>query len=222
MPTVAEFIAGQDVWPLLPLPLPELIPWRRLKSCRLRQRQKQKLQVRRAAVNVVKVINSLHMGHAMAPELTSPDERGDSRVKVTPARALALKHILSKVALVVRARRSFDSTGVRAVASLLKAPLDESGYVRPTGVRQVPMIADRMVEPLQTNFIDMLEALPPEDAVYYSKENHVVETVGKSSVLFKEIEEHYGFIGGELIRVSEILAAARCSTPLGVGSDVQC
>ena len=206
MPTVAEFIEGHDVWPLLPLPLPELVHWKRLRSCRLRMRQKRRLQVRRAAVNVVKVINSLHTGHVLAPSLTAPDQQCGSRMKVTPARALALKHILTKVSLEVRARRSFDLTGVRAVASLLKAPLDESGYVRPTGVRQVPMLASRMVEPTEVEYIDMLSALPPEDALYYAQEHHVVEAGGKSEVLFKEIESHYGFIGGEL---SEFLAYLR-------------
>eukprot|EP00438_Fugacium_kawagutii_P019968 Skav222678 [mRNA] locus=scaffold1471:8076:12526:- [translate_table: standard] len=198
MPTVAEFIEGHDVWPLLPLPLPELVIWKQHKSCRLRQRQKHRLQVRRAAVQVVKVINLLHGGQNLAPLLTAPDQQCGSRMKVTPARALALKHILEKVALEVRARRSLDLTGVRAVASLLKAPLDESGYVRPTGVRQVPMVASRMVEPSETRSIDMLEALPHEDAVYYTHECNVVEMNGKSDVLFKEIETHYGFVGGEL------------------------
>eukprot|EP00438_Fugacium_kawagutii_P010989 Skav206620 [mRNA] locus=scaffold1562:264434:268503:+ [translate_table: standard] len=169
-------------------------------------RQKRRLQIQRAAANVVKVINSMHTGHAMSSPLTSPDQQCGSRMKVTPARALALKHILAKVALEVSARRSLDLTGVRAVASLLKAPLDESGYVRPTGVRQVSMLASRMVEPADSQCIDMLSALPHEDAIYYAEEEHVVEKAGKSAVLFREIEEHYGFIGGEL---AEFLAYLR-------------
>lgn len=197
-PSVDEFIERHDVWPLLPLPMPEQILWRRLKSCRLRQRQKRRLQVRRAAVHVVKVINALHQGQVSSSTLTAPDVQCGGRMKVTTARALALKHITSQVAVEVRARRSFDLTGVRAVASLLKAPLDESGYVKPTGVRQVSMIADRMVEPSDARSISMLDALPAEDAAYYSEEHHVVEASGKSRVLFNEIEAHYGFVGGEL------------------------
>eukprot|EP00434_Breviolum_minutum_P028305 symbB.v1.2.025042.t1/scaffold2409.1/size79984/10 len=123
---------------------------------------------------------------------------GKGRMKVTAARQLAVSHILSRVALEVRARRSFDLTGVQPLASLLKASLDESGYVRPAAVRQVAMVADRMVEPKDDGFIDMLEALPAEDAVYYEQESNVVETGGKCSALFEEIESHYGFIGGEL------------------------
>ena len=145
---------------------------------------KRRLQVRRAAVHVVKVINALHQGQVSSSTLTAPDGQCGGRMKVTTARALALRHITSQVVVEVRARRSFDLTGVRAVASLLKAPLDESGYVKPTGVRQVSMIADRMVEPSDARSIPMLDALPAEDAAYYSEEHHVVETSGKSRVLF--------------------------------------
>ena len=60
------------------------------------------------------------------------------------------------------------------------------------------MVADRMVEPKDDGCIDMLAALPAEDAAYYAEEQNVVETAGKCSVLFEEIESHYGFIGGEL------------------------
>ena len=40
VPSVDEFVDGQNLWPLLPLPVPEPVMWRRLKSCRLRERQK--------------------------------------------------------------------------------------------------------------------------------------------------------------------------------------
>eukprot|EP00438_Fugacium_kawagutii_P007846 Skav210111 [mRNA] locus=scaffold2194:62563:65494:+ [translate_table: standard] len=196
-PSVSEFVSHNDVWPLLPLPLPEIRPWKPIRSCRLRDRQKKRLRVSRAAVGIIKVLNSLHYGHAYDPKLTSPEHSKVCHPCVTPARALAVKHVLNKAALEVRARRDFGLTGVRALASLLKAPLDESGYVRPAGVRQVPMNADAMVEPQHTGYIDMLDALPADDRVYYQGEVHVVESMGKSEVLFKEIEAHYGFVGGE-------------------------
>eukprot|EP00434_Breviolum_minutum_P026310 symbB.v1.2.023253.t2/scaffold2112.1/size106475/3 len=188
--TELESFAGppHDVWPLLPLPMPELVTWKPKRSCRLRDRQKKRLQVRRAATGLIKVINSLHTGH-VSTVLTSSDAEVRSRMKVTSARLLAVNHIISRVALEVRARRGFHLTGVQSLASLLKAPLDESGYVRPTGVRRIPMIADRMVEPKDERFIDMLEALPAEDAAYYAVEEHVVETGGKCGTMFKEVEQ---------------------------------
>ena len=197
IPSVGEFVGLPDVWPLLPLPMPTLVTWKRHKSCRLRQRLKRKLQVYRAAVSAIQLINALHVGR-VSTKLTAPDAEERGRMKVTAARQLAVSRILSRVALEVRARRSFDLTGVQPLASLLKASLDESGYVRPAAVRQVAMVADRMVEPKDDGFIDMLEALPAEDAVYYEQESNVVETGGKCSALFEEIESHYGFIGGEL------------------------
>ena len=197
IPSVGEFVGLPDVWPLLPLPMPALVKWKKHKSCRLRQRLKRRLQVFRAAVSVINLINALHTGR-VSTKLTAPEAEERGRMKVTAARQLALSHVLSRVALEVRARRGFDLTGVQPLASLLKASLDESGYVRPAGVRQVAMVAERMVEPKDDGHIDMLEALPAEDAAYYACEENVVETAGKSSVLFEEIESHYGFIGGEL------------------------
>ena len=197
MPSLGEFIGSPTVWPLLPLPFPDVVQWKPRRSCRLRQRQKRRLQVRRAAVGLIKVINALHHGQASSV-LTTPGAKVGSRMKVTSARSLALSHLLSRVALMVRERRGLALTGVQALASLLKAPLDESGYVRPTGVRQVSMIADNMVEPKEDKCICMLQALPREDASYYQLEDNVVETRGKCSVIFEETERHYGFIGGEL------------------------
>ena len=94
----------------------------------------------------------------VSTKLTAPEAEERGRMKVTAARQLALSHILSRVALEVRARRGFDLTGVQPLASLLKASLDESGYVRPAGVRQVAMVAERMVEPKDDGHIDMLDA----------------------------------------------------------------
>ncbi len=196
-PSLGEFIGSPSVWPLLPLPFPDVVHWKPRRSCRLRQRQKRRLQVRRAAVGLIKVINALHYGQ-VSSVLTTPGAKVGSRMKVTSARSLALSHLLSRVALVVRERRGLALTGVQALASLLKAPLDESGYVRPTGVRQVPMVADNMVEPKEDKCICMLQALPGEDAAYYQFEDNVVETNGKCSAMFEETEQRYGFIGGEL------------------------
>eukprot|EP00438_Fugacium_kawagutii_P036017 Skav207006 [mRNA] locus=scaffold1554:6879:10419:- [translate_table: standard] len=196
-PSLEDFVSHNNLWPLLPLPLPESSPWKKLRSCRLRERKK-RLRVTRAAAGIVKVINSLHYGRVYDPRLTSPMHSKVPYPCDTTARALALKHVLSKAALEVRARRDFGLTGVRAMAALLKAPLDESGYVRPSGVRQVPMNADVMVEPSNVESIDMLAALPYEDREYYAAECNVVEPAGKSNILFKDIEAHYGFLGGEL------------------------
>lgn len=108
---------------------------------------------------------------------------------------LALRNLLQRASLIA----SENLTGVQqALSTLMKAPLDESGYVRPSGVRQVPLQAELVVEPKDEGYIEMLQALPDEDSRYYSREAHVVDWEGKSTTLFKEIEERYGFIGGTL------------------------
>ena len=197
LPSVEQFVSGHDVWPLLPLPLPEMIPWKRLKSCRLRERQKRRLQIHRMMCGVVRTINSL--AHGRVAQLTTPDAEVGCRMKATAARSLALNHLRKRVVDVARVRRGLCLTGVReATAILLKSPPDADGYVRAQRVRQVPMIADKMIEPSCNSCIDMLEVLPHEDAIYYKEESHVVESNGKSEAIFRQIEEHYGFVGGSV------------------------
>ena len=185
--------------PLLPLPAPELVKWRRLRSCRLRARQKRKLQVQRVVWGMIKTVNALGSGHVKAKLTLVRNGDIGRQMTDTGPQTLALRNLLHRASQVARARRGEDLTGVQQALSLLmKAPLDESGYVRPTGVRQVPLQADLVVEPKDEGYIEMLQALPDEDSMYYSRESHVVDWDGKSSTLFKEIEERYGFIGGTL------------------------
>ena len=194
--SLQEFIDG-DHWSLFPLPSPERPQWKRLRSCRLRWRQKCRFQVWRAAHSMTKVLNKLDSGD-LSNKLASSGTAPERQVKVTAARLLAGRSILRAASLIARERRGLHLTGVQfsPIASLLKMPLDEWGYIKNDKVKQVPMIADRMVEPNTTKCIDMIAALPEDDAIYYQHEVNVVETNGKSDVLFKEIEEHYGFIGG--------------------------
>jgi len=60
----------------------------------------------------------------------------------------------------------------------------------------VSLIADAIDEPDGERVVELLDALDPTEALFYSAEDHVVDPFGKSTVLFKEIENYYGFIGG--------------------------
>jgi hypothetical protein len=42
----------------------------------------------------------------------------------------------------------------------------------------------------------MLSWLPHDEAKFYSQEENVLEFEGKSETLFKELESHFGFVGG--------------------------
>ena len=145
------------------------------------------------------MLNALAQG-AVSTKLTSPEAAQKlGHVKATAARSLAQQRILRSFAVTARERRSLGLTGVqtsRAVASLLKQPVDDQGYMNFSKVKQVSLRADSMVEPPDTKSIDMLEALPQDDALFYSCEQHVIDATGKSGALFKELEAHYGFVGG--------------------------
>ena len=93
-------------------------------------------------------------------------------------------------------RRGDSPTGVHAALVLLRAEPHESCTVRRAKVPQVTFLADRIDEPRGNRVVNMLAALPPEEAAYYAKEEHVVDWCGKSTVQLEELEAHYGFFGG--------------------------
>ena len=194
-----EFVSSLDQWALFPLPLPEQPTLKHHTSPRLRQRLARRMQVWRLAVQLVRTINALDKG-AVGTWLTSPAAADEARqVKATAARKLAVQHLIQRSAVLARARRGVSLTGVptaAAVAMLLKQQLDDDGYLKYSGVRQVPMIADRMVEPVDKRSIDMLEVLPLEDRDFYRSEENVVDSSGKCEAFFKELETQYGFVGG--------------------------
>ena len=204
-----EFVRCLDQWALFPLPLPEQPTLKQHSSPRLRQRQARRMQVWRLAIQLVRTINALDKG-AVGTWLTSPAAADEVRqVKATAARKLAVQHLIQRSAVLARARRGVSLTGVptaAAVAMLLKQQLDDDGYLKYSGVRQVPMIADRMVEPAETRSIDMLEVLPLEDREFYRSEDNVVDPTGKCEVFFKELETQYGFVGGSEVEYLRYLA----------------
>ena len=80
---------------------------------------------------------------------------------------------------------------------------DSSGYLkRAGGPVQVPLLADRLVEPKPDEKpVPMLEALPPLEASFYACESNVISWAGKSRVQVEELEAQYGFYGGTLEEV---------------------
>ena len=186
-----------DLVPLLPLPYPSRPVKPTSKSSRLRQRHKRKTQVWKVACGMIRAMNGLHMGR-VDDMLTSPTSVADRQMKATDARQLALLRVLQQSSVLARERRGLCLTGAQSASSiLLKTPMDDHGYLKMGGIPQVSMIADRIVEPKNEHYIDMLTALPEEDSLFYSKEEYVVEKEGKSEILFQEIEAHYGFVGGD-------------------------
>jgi len=62
--------------------------------------------------------------------------------------------------------------------------------------RQEAMVASAIDEPRHNRVVRMLEALPSEDQSFYAAEENVFDPVGKSTVIAKELEERFGFLGG--------------------------
>ena len=58
------------------------------------------------------------------------------------------------------------------------------------------MIAAAMDEPTDPRTVCMLEALPPDDSEFYRDEQHVLDPVGKSTEILRELEQQYCFVGG--------------------------
>jgi hypothetical protein len=93
-------------------------------------------------------------------------------------------------------------TGVRgerwaASSQLPEAPADNDGYMHLPSHKQISLVADVMVDPSpDTTPINVIDNLPPEDAIFYSHEDNVVERCGKSASLAREIEQPYRFVGG--------------------------
>jgi len=195
----AEFIEQLKQWALLPLPLPDRPEWKQRKSARLRLRQKRRLEVWRLASKLIRTINLLDRGSTSTSQLTSPATGLGRQVKATDVRSIAVLRLTRECAVLARARRGLGLTGVQhsaAVASLLKQPMDELGYMKFSAVKQVPLEAEKIVEPKEKGHIDMLAALPPEDATFYACEENVVDRAGKCELFFKDAEVRFGFVGG--------------------------
>ena len=106
-------------------------------------------------------------------------------------------HILGECARLNTARRGLVLTGVDMASSLVKRTRAESYHrVARTKVVQEPLVAECIDEPDNNRVVDMLSALGPEEAAYYSSEHNLVDWSGKSLEQFKELQTQYGFVGG--------------------------
>ena len=92
-------------------------------------------------------------------------------------------------------RREFP-TGAAAINELVRQEPAGIYSWKPQSHTQVNLLAHTVDEPTHNDVVPMLDAMSQEEAHFYREERHVVDVHGKSEVLFKEIEAHYGFVGG--------------------------
>ena len=158
------------------------------------------------------VLNSMDKGKCETSRCRGHDHRRSARAAGAAASACtadiagptAAQARLHRLALrealrLERARWADDSSisSVQVMAKLLKTePLDQYS-VRPLSkAGKERMRADDIDEPSSDLTVDMLAALPPEEAEFYANEENVVDAADKSRVLFEELESKFGFVGG--------------------------
>ena len=104
--------------------------------------------------------------------------------------------VLSEASRLARARRDAP-TGALAISGIVKHKSIGVYGQRGTAVTQVPLKAATIDEPLSDEHtVDMLSALPSDESEFYAHENNVIDWEGKSLEIFRELESHYGFVGG--------------------------
>ena len=200
---------GQSAWEnmqsLVPLPprAPPVKP--RSRSGRLRQRFRNRKQAYRIGSGLIALINTLHTGSADTCKASRFSHRSQS---TREAQELALRSLFSEAASFARDRRNFSTgghhsshfSGACSASSSFEVELrrlvknlkqDSDGYSRRApGPAQIPLLADRLVEPSSSETaVPMLEALPPLEAAFYECESNVVSWQGKSRVQVEELEE---------------------------------
>ena len=94
-------------------------------------------------------------------------------------------------------RRELSLTGVDLLSTLAKTHhVDSYSRGLSRSIAQVSLRAEAIDEPDTGRSVKMLDALDRREAEYYSAEVNVVDDYGKSPTIFRELEEHYGFVGG--------------------------
>lgn len=154
-----------------------------------------RLHVWRLATEALIALNGLHVGRCDT-ETPVCDVNGASSDVVVPW-ALAHKSLLTEAASLHRARRNSGLTDATAVDEILSKSNANSYSRSSPSISQVPLVADAIDEPSGDHAIELLEALDPSEALFYSQEDQFVDPFRKSTTHFKDIEAHYGFIGGD-------------------------
>ena len=96
----------------------------------------------------------------------------------------------------LKARREHALSGARALAKLCRKHL-LYGHTAPASLHQ-SLLAYSIDEPATSRVVPLLAALPASESAFYAKEENVVQLEGKSPILFGELQERFGFVGGSV------------------------
>ena len=158
---------------LFPLPLLERPVPGKSRSSRIRHRFRRRITLWRIANNVLIGMNALHDGGSTVNTLRC--RKVSSRTTVA-AQEQAHREALAVSKRFAVERRGDCPTGVRAVASLLKLMPCEA-YLRRARALSThqSFVSDRIDEPKDNRCVDMLQALPESERLFYSNESNVVD-----------------------------------------------
>ena len=145
------------------------------------------------AEEYVQLMNSLHTGKVQGQTRCRREGLPEMQAAWSRVHVVAVR----EATRLVRGRRGLGLTGVQAVSELVKSSF-VGAYSRELSTRSSHEVlaANAVDEPTDTVIVDMLSALPEEDAAFYADEANVIDYEGKSDALFKELEDRYGFVGG--------------------------
>ena len=161
--------------PVPAIPRPQPPPAAR--SRRPWQRFHRKLGLWRTASALLTTCNAVYYGLLHAP----PDGRGMKDGSASLVRAWEQSHslMLREASRLRLGRRSSGLTGVHAARALLKVQEEQVYGSQGSPASRETLIADAIDEPACTSpVVNMLEALPAEDSLYYQDERNVVDATG--------------------------------------------
>ncbi|CAK0843894.1 unnamed protein product [Prorocentrum cordatum] len=173
------------------------------RSSRLRHRYKRKLAVWVLANDYVRGINSTDTGSCK--DLTRSRHMSDLSDEVRGLQDQIHRVALREAKRLAEARRDLGLTGVQAVLEL--ARVEEVGNGKPIRLSSNEALRAASVdEPSVIKCVQRLDALSPEEAQYYSLEENVMERDDlRGRVLFEELQEKFGFVGGAQLECERYL-----------------
>ena len=193
--------------PLLPVaPIPRPVS-SMASGSRSRHRHGVLLRARDEANATLRMLNALHAG-LRKPECV--DRRGGRRApasdgaaptaissQITDAQARLHQVVLREAHRLERERQAgMPVGGARNLASLLKLDAFDRYSTKSISAKHPTLIAEHVDEPTHSSMVHLLEALPPEEAAFYSAAENVVSWEGKSESIFQELQDAFGFVGG--------------------------
>ena len=193
----------RDFRALLPAPLISVAKTPGRRGHRVRARWQHKRAVQLAANRMVRVCNSLDTGLRNRKTRTTRS-LDDESLRLGGNWKMAVQQFhgraMTAAALTVQARLGVDFvnvTGAQMAAKVVKADFIDRYTMKSKGHNQVPFKADLLDEPAANwPTVNMFQALPMRESMFYSNEENVVSMAGKSQDFFAEFQKRFGFVGG--------------------------